>query len=345
MSTPLSPLAIVRKRPGMYIGDADDGTGLYQLLWEVVANALDEHLAGHCRRVEVTLNHDGSVTVRDDGRGIPVAPDESGKRFAERVLTELHDTPSRDGHHPHAHVGPGGAGLFVVNALSARLELETRGAEGAWTQRFERGVAVTPFARRGPAPDRGTTITFLPDGEIFRFVELDYALIKARLDELAALSRGLTFELRDERRLAASLRRPEGIRALIGREVTAPLEVHAAVGEIQVDIAVAWTGTAGPSHIASFVNLQRTRGGGTHVEGLARALEPGAAKTSRRARRAVAAGLHAVIHVVVRDARFSGPPKDSLAEPDVAVAVAGAVVAPAAAYFESRPDLRRALLG
>jgi DNA gyrase/topoisomerase IV subunit B len=102
-------------------------------------------------------------------------------------------------------------------------------------------------------------------------------------------------------------------------------------------------------HIASFVNLQRTRGGGTHVDGLidglARALESGAAKISRRARRAVAAGLHAVIQVVVRDARFSGPPKDTLAEPDVAVAVAGTVVAPAAACFESRPDLRRALLG
>lgn len=135
----LTDVDAIRKRPGMYIGDVTDGSGLTHLGWELVANSLDQHLAGRCTRVDVVLHHDGSVVVDDDGPGIPIS-DIDGRPFAEVALTRFHTTPTFDGHAPHEHVGRYGVGLFVLNALSSRLALDVFRDGFHYTQRLERGA-------------------------------------------------------------------------------------------------------------------------------------------------------------------------------------------------------------
>lgn len=249
----------------MYIGDTDDGTGLHQMVWEVISNCIDEHLAGHCRRVAVVLEQNGSISIDDDGRGIPVDEDETGKRFAERVFTELHVTPTRDGHTPHAHVGLLGVGLAVVSALSGELELEVRRDSTHWRGRFARGVATTPLRRRGSTRRTGTLIRFRPDPEIFTTTDFNYELIRTRLSDLAAVSDGLVFDLRDERRRKARLAAPNGVADLLIAErrrsrpaAAEVLVIREQVAGTRVDAAIEWAATGGVS-VATFGNPTRDR--------------------------------------------------------------------------------------
>src|SRR5262245_55933810 len=144
-----SAAKVIRKRPGMFIGDTEDGSGLHHMLWEVVANSVDEHMAGHCAEIAVTLHATGSWAIRDEGRGIRLDVDDKGTRFAEAVLTKLHLTATGDGHRPHAHIGLFGVGLVVVNVLSEWFEIEIRRDGGRWTQRYELGVPATSLRRVG----------------------------------------------------------------------------------------------------------------------------------------------------------------------------------------------------
>jgi DNA gyrase subunit B len=290
----------IRKRPGMYIGDTDNGTGLHQMLWEVVSNSIDEHLAGFCQHIEVVIHDDESVEVRDDGRGIPL-------ERAERVLTELHQTGTSDGHTPHAHVGPLGVGIFVVNALSEWLHVEIHHDGGVWTQRFARGEPVTRLERHGSSEDTGTRVRFRADADIFHSIEFSYDRIRQRLSELSALGHGLKIDLCDERRRQAHFHGrnlgdllPRHTSALARLEVKAP----------DVDVVVEWNRWGHAPRIQSFVNLQETRGGGSHEEGLLAGLKDALGPECKK-------GLEAVIHVVLREAQFTNPTKDKLDAPQV----------------------------
>jgi DNA gyrase subunit B len=198
--TVLEGLEAVRKRPGMYIGSTGV-RGLHHLVYEVVDNSVDEALAGYCDRVEVTIHPDNSITVVDDGRGIPVATmEKEGRPAVEVVLTVLH-AGGKFGEGGGYKVSGGlhGVGVSVVNALSERLRVEVRRDGYCWTQEYARGAPQGELQRGDPTQETGTKITFLPDAEIFESLEFDFATLEQRLRETAFLTRGLHISLIDER--------------------------------------------------------------------------------------------------------------------------------------------------
>ncbi len=337
-------LDVVRKRPAMYVGDTDDETGLHRLLWELVANSVDEHLAGWCDEIDIALHADGAITVTDEGRGMPVAPTAGGVPFAQHVLTRLHTTPTADGHVPHVHVGLSGVGLAVVNALSEHLELTTCRDGGRWVARWRRGALVSPLRRVGDARETGTTVRFRPDPDIFPGQTMRIAPVRARLDELAALTGTLRFRLRDERPDAGVLHRPEGLAAFVVGDLRAgawtgpvragPVSVSATRDGATVEAVLAWRYHR-DTRVWSFVNAQRTHGGGSHERGLLDALTRAYARTHglgrAAARRAATAGLEAALHIRPSSVpRFAGPMKDRVDDPDVARLVRQLLEAPLA---------------
>lgn len=335
----------------MYFGSTD-ARGMLHLLWELIANALDEHLAGHCRRVQVTIHPDASVTVKDDGRGIPLEPRHEGVTFAERAMTRRHDTPTLDGHAPHAHVGGHGVGLMPVNAVCDSLRLEVRRDGAIWEQSYARGAAVTALTCCGATADSGTTIRYHADPEIFGDTELPYDAVRDRLDQLAMLSSGITFELRDERRRSATLAHPRGLIDLLRSGVQGlrpeTISVRWHDERLAVEAVAGWAMRGWGGHIVSFANMQPTPEDGTHVDGLCRGLamalrSVAPAVTLARARRVVTNDLRAVVHV--RGAvLFAGPTRGRVGDRDVGRAVAKAVRLAAAAAFTSTPALAEALL-
>jgi DNA gyrase subunit B len=328
----------------MYIGGLDE-RGLLHLVWELVANSLDQHLAGRCGRIDVILEPDGSVVVEDDGPGIPVV-DIDGQPFAEIVLTRLHATPTFDGHAPHEHVGLHGVGLFPNNALSSWLKLDVHRDGHHYTQRYERGVAVSPLEKGDASTRTGTRIAFQPDPTIFADPWLNAGAISARLRELAWLIPGLTLSFQDRREHVFC--EPRGLGAALERmqvasaPLTQPLLIDAIVGEIRVEAAILWLPTRW-STVESYANIARTTGGGTHVSGLVKGLASGLCdavpswldRPAKEVTAAVERGLHAIVCVRLNDPSYGAPTKDRLETPEVGVAVSSVARAAFAAFAQS----------
>jgi DNA gyrase subunit B len=363
--TVLEGLEAVRKRPGMYIGSTGP-RGLHHLVYEVVDNSVDEALAGHCDSVRVVLHPDNSCTVADDGRGIPVGTmAKEGRPAAEVVLTVLH-AGGKFGEGGGYKVSGGlhGVGVSVVNALSERLHLEISREGNVWSQDYERGKPQNDLEKGAATQAHGTTITFLPDLEIFEDeIEFDFETLAERLRETAFLTRGLKIELIDERGATNSVTfQYEGgiedfVRHLNENKETVHKKVVYFEGdkdEGQVEVAMQWNSSYQES-IFSFANNINTHEGGSHLSGfraaLTRTLNAYARnkgllkeKDDNLAGEDVREGLTAVISVKLHDPQFEGQTKTKLGNPPIRGLVEETVNRKLSEYFEENPtDARRVI--
>jgi len=320
----LKGLEGIRKRPGMYVGDTHDGSGLHHLLWELVGNVVDQYLGRQVTELHVDITDDGWVSVRDDGPGISIAPHgNENKSVLEVVFTTLRangDPGLRTT--PHIHLTPSwmGIGACVVNALSTRTEVETTRDGTRWEMAFERGEVASALRSLGPSAIEGTQIRFRPDPEIFESIEFDLVQIHEHLQQVAWLAPHLRVFLKEQR-----IRARGGIRGwaqqLAGSSPEAVFSIERNVDDVYVDIALAWSGRRAPI-IHSFVNMQPSREHGTHVDGMRRAFtavayDLGVPDLAKR----IEAGLIAIIHVGLFDPRWGQPTRSQLLTP-----VAGVVV-------------------
>jgi DNA gyrase subunit B len=360
--TVLEGLEAVRKRPGMYIGSTGP-RGLHHLVYEVVDNSVDEALAGHCDSVRVVLHPDNSCTVEDNGRGIPVETmAKEGRPAAEVVLTVLHAGGKfGDGGGYKVSGGLHGVGVSVVNALSERLHLQIQREGNVWEQDYERGRPMTDLVKGAESKEHGTSITFLPDLEIFEEIEFDFQTLSERLRETAFLTRGLKIELVDERGETNSVtfKYDGGIEDFVRHLNENKDELHRKViffegaEEVgEVELALQWNASYQES-IFSFANNINTHEGGTHLSGfraaLTRTLNAYARnksllkeKDDNLAGEDVREGLTAVISVKLHDPQFEGQTKTKLGNPPIKGLVEETVNRKLSEYLEENPaDARR----
>ncbi len=366
--TALEGLEAVRKRPGMYIGDVHDGSGLHHLVWEVIDNAVDEHLAGYCKVISVKIHFDGSVSVEDDGRGIPVGiMDSRGVSAAEVVMTVLHAGGKFDNASYKVSAGLHGVGVSAVNAVSETLRLEIRREGKLWVQDYAKGVPLAPIVAVSDTTETGSKIRFKPDHEIFTIIDFKYETLASRLRELAFLNAGLIIDFTDERSEGRSDKFvfAGGISEFVSllNKTKEPLfddvivftasgDVNADGGKqlaapVQVEVAMQWNASYTEA-IYCYTNNVHNKDGGTHLTGLRTALTKTVNKYGtgqnlfKELKRElegedVREGLTCIISVKHPDPSFDSQTKSKLVSSEVKGIVENVVSTKLGEFFEENP--------
>lgn len=347
MSDLPEPLTIgaIRKRPGMYVGDTGDGSGILHMVLEVVANAFDQYLAGRCTRITIGIEADDTSTVEDDGPGIPA---EGRDRLPglENLFEERSEQPTVDGHRPHVHLGLGAIGLAVVNALSERFEVTTVCGGQEAVAVYTCGEPARPLEVRRVDGPSGTRVRFRPDPRIFATTRIPRVELARELEDLSFLAPGLTLswsvagDRSTQRGLAARVASRAG--RLLGGVAHHRGSYETPSGPIDVEVALGWRDGdprwLGAAVIDSFVNLARTREHGQHVIGLRDGLRAFLPKVTRRTD-----GLFAAVAVMLSDVKYGKPSRDRLDTAEARPAVAAATRVALAGWAEAWPDAAAAL--
>ena len=351
----LKGLEAVQKRPGMYIGDTDDGSGLHQMIYEVVDNAVDEALAGYCKNIDVILNEDGSVTVKDDGRGIPVDIHKTeNKSAAEVIMTTLHAGGKFDDNSYKVSGGLHGVGVSVVNALSEKLELIVYKDGHKYTQEYADSNPIKPLEKCGNTSESGTQIQFLPSLKYFKNLDYKEDLIRKRLKELAFLNSGIKITLTND----ISSKKYEyyyegGIEQYINEILAGKKEIHENLVTIQptnskgnsIELSLKWTNSY-TEQILCYTNNIFQKDGGTHLSGfksaLTRTINNYAAKLNGKTKYEITGddcreGIVAIISVKMSDPKFSSQTKDKLVSSEIKSLTESTLTTKLSEFLEESP--------
>ncbi len=366
----LKGLEAVRKRPGMYIGDTDDGTGLHHMVFEVIDNAIDEALAGYCKNINIIMNKDNTVTVEDDGRGIPTDMHKSEKMSAaEVIMTQLHAGGKFDHDSYKVSGGLHGVGVSVVNALSEKLELIIYRDKSEHKVNFENGTAIKPLKKIGSTKKQGTKITFLPSKEIFSSIKFSSSVLQKRIRELAFLNKGISLNLYDETGSKTkeflnkydggvmefvkyiNKKKPILVNKNEKEVFKKPILITGSKNNISIDCAFEWN--AGYSEeVLAFTNNIHQKDGGTHLLGFRSALTRVINKYSSDNKKNkinlsgedIKEGLSVVLSIKMPDPKFSSQTKDKLVSSEVRLIVENIISDKVSTWLDQNPGVTKTVI-